>query len=607
MYNKHFGLSETPFSISPDPRYLFMSARHREALAHLLYGLRIDGGFVLLTGEVGTGKTTLCRCLLEQVPEHCDIAFIFNPRLNVQELLCTLCDELHIELPAGLHGLKPLVDRLNAHLLASHARGRKTVLIVDEAQNLSDDVLELLRLLTNLETSERKLLQIILLGQPELRERLAATQMRQLAQRIVARYHLEPLSCREVGTYVQHRLAVAGARVNLFAPAVVERLYRLSGGTPRLINLICDRALLGAYVKGQSTVDRAILKRAAREVLDGAGGDAQPTRLPPTLTTVLAVATLAALAVAVQRGLPIAEPTAPPAARQVEQPAPQRAEALPAGLELLADRAPTVPDAAPPAESETPVSPSSDHDPATDRATPGAGSAPSTDMPQPSSNAAIAASPPPEEPDEPETIAGPAAEEHWLNEAMAVRSLFAQWQIEVAEPTALEEACRRAGLLDLHCLSLHDDLDALRAFDSPAIVELRQADGPDFLATLLDIGPERVRLAVAGKPGEVPLDSLIRQWTGRYTLLWRAPEGWSRGLGVGARDPLVIWIDRRLARWEGSAPLGNDLFDAALAERVRSFQRAHGLKADGLVGRMTLARLTALTDPATPVLAQQAH
>lgn len=574
MYNQHFGLSETPFSISPDPRYLFMSARHREALAHLLYGLRIDGGFVLLTGEVGTGKTTLCRCLLEQVPEHCDIAFIFNPKVNVQELLRTLCDELHIELPAGLRGLKPLVDRLNAHLLASHARGRKTVLIVDEAQNLSNDVLELLRLLTNLETSQRKLLQIILLGQPELRERLAQPQMRQLAQRIVARYHLEPLSRQEVSTYVQHRLAVAGARANLFPPRLLARLYALSGGTPRLINLICDRALLGAFVKGRSTVDMATLKRAAREVLGEPLG-ARPARLPPTLTTLLAVASIAALAMAVQHGLPMPTPTAPLASGPLVQPAPLPPQASPARLELLAaDATP-----APPGESTG------------DGAT--------------ALDTTAAPAPPPAV--EPEAIAGPSPEEHWLHEAMAVRSLFAQWQIEVAEPTALEDACRRANQLDLHCLPMHDDLDALRAFDSPAIVALSQADGPDFLAALLAIGPQQVRLAVAGRTREVPLDSLMRQWTGRYTLLWRAPEGWGTGLRAGARDPLVSWIDRRLARWEGRAARGGELFDAALAERVRSFQRAHGLKADGVVGRMTLARLAAPSDPQAPVLAQQAY
>ena len=267
MYKDYFGLKELPFSIAPDPRYLYMSDKHREALAHLVYGIHSDGGFVLLTGEVGTGKTTVCRCLLEQVPENSDIAFILNPKLSVEELLATLCDELKIQCPEGNTSVKVFVDRINAYLIEAHARGRKTVLIIEEAQNLSADVLEQLRLLTNLETNECKLLQIILLGQPELKEMLSRPELRQLAQRITARYHLESLSKKEVAAYVNHRLAVAGTHSALFPPATIDRLFRLSGGVPRLINLLCDRALLGAYVQGQHHVDTRTLTRAAREVL----------------------------------------------------------------------------------------------------------------------------------------------------------------------------------------------------------------------------------------------------------------------------------------------------------------------------------------------------
>jgi len=173
MYRKYFGLGEAPFSIAPDPRYLYMSERHQEALAHLLYGISGDGGFVLLTGEVGAGKTTICRCLLEQIPPNCDIAYIFNPKLTVEELLSTICTEFGVAYPAGRTTVKTFVDNINAYLLDAHARGRQAVLIIDEAQSLSVDVLEQMRLLTNLETNQRKLLQIILVGQPELAEMLA--------------------------------------------------------------------------------------------------------------------------------------------------------------------------------------------------------------------------------------------------------------------------------------------------------------------------------------------------------------------------------------------------------------------------------------------------
>jgi len=266
MYLKHFGFSEPPFSIAPDPRYLFLSDRYREALAHLLFGVRTEGGFVLLTGDVGAGKTTLCRALLQKIPPDCDLAFIFNPKLTALELLSTICDELHIDIPGSTPSVKRLVDLINLRLLKANAAGRRTVLVIDEAQNLSDDVLEQVRLLTNLETNQRKLLQIILLAQPELRQRLRQHGMRQLAQRIVARYHLAHLSRAEVAGYVSHRLAVAGVQRPLFPPRVLGRLYRLSRGVPRLINVICDRALLGAYVQGRNDVNLATLNKAAREV-----------------------------------------------------------------------------------------------------------------------------------------------------------------------------------------------------------------------------------------------------------------------------------------------------------------------------------------------------
>jgi len=266
MYLDYFGLAEAPFSIAPDPRFLYLSQRHQEALAHLLYGVGGEGGFVLLTGEVGAGKTTVCRCLLQQIPASCDVAYIFNPKLTVEELLSTICVEFGIVCPPGNASIKVFVDCINAHLLDAHAKGRHTVLIIDESQNLSADVLEQMRLLTNLETNERKLLQIILLGQPELALMLERPELRQLSQRIVARYHLGPLSKPEVAAYVRHRLEIAGAKRQLFPAALMGRVYRLSGGVPRVINVLCDRSLLGTYVQGKERVDRATLAQAAREV-----------------------------------------------------------------------------------------------------------------------------------------------------------------------------------------------------------------------------------------------------------------------------------------------------------------------------------------------------
>jgi len=332
MYTNYFQLKQAPFSIAPDPRYLFMSERHREALAHLLYGIGSGGGFVLLTGEIGAGKTTVCRCFIEQVPDDCRLAYIFNPKLTVEELLQTICDEFRIEAApaAGAKaGVKSYIDAINAYLLESHARSHNNVLVIDEAQNLSAQVLEQLRLLTNLETSERKLLQIILIGQPELRTMLARPELEQLAQRVIARYHLGPLSAAETGAYVAHRLAVAGVQGAAPVPAaLVPQIHRLTDGVPRRINLLCDRALLGAYVENSREVTPKILRRAAREVFTGEGAAASAPRKAPRWPFVAGgVLAGAAISAAAWQAVPH-NPAPAPAPAPVPVAAPVAARAL---------------------------------------------------------------------------------------------------------------------------------------------------------------------------------------------------------------------------------------------------------------------------------------
>jgi general secretion pathway protein A len=270
MYMRFFGLKQEPFSLAPDPRYLYMSKRHREALAHLLYGVGGGGGFVLLSGEIGAGKTTVCRCFLEQIPKRCNVAYIFNPKLTVMELVKSICDEFHIPSPRARGQpatVKSYVDALNDFLLKTHAVGQNNVLIIDEAQQLSADVLEQLRLLTNLETNERKLLQIVLIGQPELRTMLERPDLEQLAQRVIARFHLKALSAKETEHYIRHRLSVAGmTRAIPFDRKAVQRIHEIARGVPRRINLLCDRVMLGAYAHGQHTIDTPMVEKAGREV-----------------------------------------------------------------------------------------------------------------------------------------------------------------------------------------------------------------------------------------------------------------------------------------------------------------------------------------------------
>jgi general secretion pathway protein A len=266
MYISFFGLSERPFAITPDPRYLYLSERHAEALAHLLYGINESGGFIQLTGEVGTGKTTVVRTLLSRVPHHADVAVILNPRVTPVEFLLTICEELGLPIAdADRDSVKQMVDALNQRLLSAHAEGRRIIVIVDEAQNLSAETLEQVRLLTNLETPTQKLLQIILIGQPELRELLDRNDLRQLAQRITGRYHLMPLSRDETQGYVRHRLRVAGAAGEIFTAGALREVHRVTSGIPRVINVTCDRALLGAYTQETRKVTAALVRRAASE------------------------------------------------------------------------------------------------------------------------------------------------------------------------------------------------------------------------------------------------------------------------------------------------------------------------------------------------------
>ena len=296
MYLDFYGLSEAPFSITPDPRFVYLSERHRDGLAHLLYGVGQggSGGFVQLTGEVGTGKTTLCRLLLEQLPDKTRVALLLNPLLSPVELLETICEELHIEIEDARGSLKTLTDRLNAFLLKAHAAGERVVVIIDEAQNLSVDSLEQVRLLTNLETATQKLLQIILLGQPELRELLDRPDLRQLAQRITARYHLTPLDADETETYVRHRLHVVVSERLPFTRLALRTLHRRSGGVPRLINVIADRALVAGYARSLDSINERVIDEAADEALHG--GSRRRRRLWMSVAAALALIALSLVA-----------------------------------------------------------------------------------------------------------------------------------------------------------------------------------------------------------------------------------------------------------------------------------------------------------------------
>lgn len=561
MYTAYFGLIEAPFALTPDPRYLYMSERHREGLAHLLYGVRQPGGFVQLTGEVGSGKTTLCRCLINQLPPETDVALVWNPRLTALELLATVCDELRVPYPAETRSIKVLVDALNRHLLEAHARGRRTVLIIDEAQNLRFDVLEQLRLLTNLETASEKLLQIILIGQPELIQILERQKLRQLAQRITARYHLLPLAERETSTYIQHRLRVAGGNDTLFTPAAMRRVARLSGGVPRLINVLCDRALLGAYARDQRQVDLAILRQASREVR----GTFPPHRHFRPVWTI----GLATLGVVAAWGLLLVTPG------RISDFRPEQAPAVVTSR----GRPPTIVP-----QAEEPGSRGEREPPAKPAGRPADGVSHS----QAGASSRLV-----------DLLADPANQG---GDQASFASLYARWGVDL-QKTRGTPGCEAGPAQGLRCLLRVGNWTRLRRFDLPAILELVTPAGERRRVALVALGDETATLALGGRAYTFSLPEIERLWEGSFILLWKTPPFRARLLSPGMRGKAVAWVRRTLDSLEGKVPsaLPSDVYDAGLQGRVMAFQRSRSLVPDGLVGEETLVQLTlAVRGPETP-------
>ncbi len=552
MYNEHFGLSVEPFSIAPDPKFLFLSDSHNEALAHLLYGFS-HGGFVLITGEVGTGKTTLLRNLLDRTPNDVDVAFILNPRLTVKELLETLVDELGVATgPQRPDSVKQYIDVLNKHLLATHQADRSTVLVIDEAQNLTPAVLEQIRLLTNLETNEKKLLRIILLGQPELDEMLAKTELRQLSQRITARYHLASLSKSDTADYVRHRLTRSGGSGDIFTPRALAVLYRLTRGTPRLINVIADRALLGAYVEGKYRVGAGLIKNAAREVL---GRKYQQRRQYLFgATTIVAVALLA-------MGWAWFSDTGTPT-----QPA--------AAQEEVALSETTRP--APPQASTRPATAQSDAQPNTATT---------------QSNTSRPLAPAPRGP-----LTRPDMQPFAL-QRLAFADVFAKWgaRYDTSSSTIPCDFAPRAGL---QCLRRNGGWSELKQLNLPVVLELwdDQTGDPDatpFYGALLQGANDQYELKLGNESIQISPNYLRDAWFGTYVLLWQTPPGYQGSVRRGEEHQSVTWVKESLARLYPQSPPASpgNVFDESLHQLVLEFQRREGLLADGVVGPLTLIRI----------------
>lgn len=527
MYTAFFGLKLDPFSISPDPRFLFMSERHREALAHLLYGVQGVGGIVLLTGDVGVGKTTISRHFLAQAPTQCQVAYIFNPRLNAIELLLSICDEFGIKPPKNDERettVKEVLDPLNQFLLTAHAEGRNPVLIIDEAQNLSIEVLEQLRLLTNLETNERKLLQIVLIGQPTLRQLLALPELEQLAQRVVAQFHLGALDAVDTVHYIEHRLRVGMRLPKLrgpvpFAPRAMRRIHQLSGGIPRRINLLCDRSLLGAYSQGLHEVSVEMVEQAAKEVFV-VTGKSHAVRHP-----------LRTLALGALIGVLLTVP----------------------GLWLWLRWSPVAapaPVAASPGPLATPVIP-----------------------------------PPPLAPPPSPPMVAMTASRLLTSESAGLQALAPRWKMSAGQ----DDICAVALTQQLQCYtSARMSPNGLRQLDRPAVLRLHLPDGTGH-AVLESLDSRQLTLSAGENRWLLPEESLTSIWRGEYSSLWRTPPGQEGRLVNGYEGSAAVWMEQQLTLLQNQKQLPDSA--DTLRKKVEAFQRAKGIEVNGRASTTTMMLL----------------
>jgi general secretion pathway protein A len=559
MYLSHFSLNERPFSISPDPRFLFMSNRYREALAHLTYGVEDGGGFVLLTGEVGTGKTTVCRCLLQQLPDNTRLAFVLNPKLNSLELLATICDELDIKYPENCDSLKVLTDKLSDYLLKCYQKGLSVVVMIDEAQNIATEVLEQIRLLTNLETNQKKLLQIILVGQPELQEKLAKRELRQLAQRITARYHLRPLNLKETMAYVLHRVKIAGSKKTLFSRKSIELMHAKTAGIPRLINTICDRALVAACSRNKNQVDHKIMAEAVSDVMgENPSPEALATNKPNRWLKSVAFTTAAlVLLIAVfwlgqqsnqdqqtAQNLPSTELSQETMRGQISQPKSQQS-----------------------AEQNT-------------------------------DKYAVNQS------NSPNLVEQLLGSERWDNNGLwSMQQLLKLWNIEYS-PLADGPGCEFAANYGLICHTETGNWQKLRELNRPALLRFSAGLQGEFWGTLRSISGTEASMQFGDRVTTAKLEELSTIWTGEFRMVWQAPSGYQGGLKIGDRGPAILWLSQKMRILMNENAIETDRFDDNLKSLVSQFQRQRNIAADGIAGMQTILTINGETLDGIPLLQQ---
>lgn len=544
MYQVFYGIKEAPFSIVPSARFLYLSDRHREALRHMMAGLNDGGGLALLTGEVGTGKTTLMRGLLSQLPIETQVALILNPSLSAQELLLSVCDELGISVAENA-SYKRLLDALNQHLLTNHAKGWQTVLLVDEAQHLSADVLEQLRLLTNLETDARKLLKVVLIGQPELQWLLQQEKLRQLAQRITSRYHLLPLTPQEVAQYVRYRLQAVECTFDVFTDSSLSLIAKSTQGIPRIINLVCDKAMQLGAERQEHTLSKSTVRQACEEVLQWQTPvNASPKNrskrpwFPMVFGVLVAVGTLWSVPYWQQQTWWPQGQAAENTSAELPPITPVKAQALAPPKSLAAD--------------------------------------------QPQSWSEFG-----------------ALIDKSRTQQEAMQMLYRVWGFEV---TLGQANCLSSGRIDLSCYQSEGALSDLMTINRPAILTLHDPDFGEYYAVLYALRRGKAELLLGEKRIEVSQSWLQDHWTENYQLLWRPPLGKTSSIRYGQSGPRVQWLNRQLNRLLGEEEASSSRFEQSTLDKLRHFQRAHRLTVDGIAGPKTLMVLDSALSLPGPTL-----
>ena len=597
IYLQHFALAREPFSIVPDPGFLYPSIYHRQAVAHLKYGLDREGGFILLTGEVGTGKTTLTRTMIKRIPPHVRVAYILNSKLNVADVLASICDELDVALPNTTElsltkqsFTKQCIDALNRDLLAVHTDGKKTLIVLEEAQNLTPEVLETLRLLSNLETSTHKLLHILLVGQPELLEILAQQDLRQLNQRVVSRFHLSPLDKDDISNYINHRLHRAGAKRPIFDTGCAAALFNLTGGVPRLINLVCHQSLVAAYSTGAQTVSPKLVKQAATEILS------EPKKSLVTKISLLGFIAGLVLIAGVMIKLGPSDMLDYALESEVQLDIATYLVERPGNISIEAQASDEVIDlvtAGPLIEEpvleelvvEEPLSiepltpefliPESNTDILNDKAL----------------NA---------QSDEPTAHSNPFV------------GLLALWGVEAADVYSEEELDALASQANLRTKKISSvDIAALEQINRPGIVWLSEQSGYLKSYVLQRLAESEIRLQDRQGILSPSAEEFQQRWNGVYLYLWHPPEAYIAPLIAaknGAQNisnpEVVDWLQTQLATLDNSSDIiiSGGRYTPAIAQQVLGFQQGQNLVADGILGRATLMRLNQLSDNSIPLL-----